>query len=158
MLTVDHRNPRRKRVTIRSVVKFYGQRPKILENGDMSPVWFLSPYEFVSQWEPRMVRYPLSLADYKCGGHDVDMTEASLQRLKNQAFGEPLELIPGEDYTAKASVPVKPAFPDVPSTETFRHSWVLVQLRRPRVPVFGGSPLPRHRDGAAGRRGAIVMS
>ena len=54
-LNVDARNKHYKKVTVRDMALFYGQRPKV------SDMWHLSPYEFVRWWKPVMLTYPQSL-------------------------------------------------------------------------------------------------
>ena len=43
---IDMRNRKKKKVTIRDVAMLYGQRPHD------DPIWYLSPYEFVTYWGP----------------------------------------------------------------------------------------------------------
>ena len=52
---VDARHPKRKKVTVRDFAYMYAHRPS------HQCVWFLSPSEYTSYWEPRLFTYPLSL-------------------------------------------------------------------------------------------------
>ena len=49
-------------------------------------------------------------------------------------------------------------FPDVPSTQHFRHTWVLMRRLRPVAPSLSGSPIPRHRLGEGERAAKITMT
>ena len=69
------------------------------------------------------------------------------------------ELIPGEDYAVKEGIPgVWWPYPDVPSTQSFHHTWVLCRRRRPNAPAFAGAPVPRHRAGETKRAAMIAMT
>ena len=84
---IDHRNPSKRKVTIRDVSVLYGQRPKHAD------VWHLSPYEFVMYWEPTLAKYPLSLLE-----NDLDVCHARLTptgRRKVQVRSTDLK--PGDD-------------------------------------------------------------
>lgn len=45
---IDARNKRKKKITFRDVAVLYGYQPQLPE------LWYLSPYEFVTYWEPRL--------------------------------------------------------------------------------------------------------
>ena len=69
------------------------------------------------------------------------------------------ELVAGVDYVVKEGLSGSwLPFPDVPSTQHFRHTWVLQKNRRPKAPSFVGAPLPRQSAGEADRAGMIVMT
>ena len=79
---VDTLGRRHRRNTFRDVAAFYGQRPR-----DDPRVWYLSPYEFVTEWEVVMLRYPQSLHDRDSDKHHDALTEegvALLTRCKNR--------------------------------------------------------------------------
>ena len=150
---VDMRNARRRKVTFRDVATLYGHRPK------HDAVWFLSPYEFVTYWEPIMLAYPLTLAQDGDDANHACLTEGGKYKLERRVSDDSMELIPGEDYVVKDNdgtdwLP----FPDVPSTAHFRHTWVLRRRRRPRAPSFAGAPLPRHSAGEGDRAAMITMA
>ena len=44
---VDTRRRKFRKVTLRNSAVLYGQRPKWRNGNSISPVWYLSPYEFV---------------------------------------------------------------------------------------------------------------
>ena len=94
-MEVDGRNPRRRRVTIREVAMLYGQRPK-----DPS-IWYLSPYEFVTHWEPCLASYPLSFTSHRDGEHRVPMTPLGLARLRGKKAGDVLDLILCKGYEVR---------------------------------------------------------
>ena len=85
---VDGRNVRRRRVCLRNMATLYGQRPKFAvprsaaEPADQySPLWHLSPYEFVMYWEPRLLSYPQSVADCQNPRHHARLTAAGVKKI-----------------------------------------------------------------------------
>ena len=88
------------------------------------------------------------------------MTPESKARLRAKPAGDVLELVPGVDYVVRKGAPGWLAFADVPSTQHFRHTWVIERCRRPTAPSFAGTPLPKHWTGEGGesRSATIVMS
>ena len=56
--SVDMRSKRHRKIMFRDVAALYGYRPC-----DDARVWYLSPYEFVTEWQVVMVSYPQSLYD-----------------------------------------------------------------------------------------------
>ena len=70
------------------------------------------------------------------------------------------DMYPGVDYVVR--VPGKQEnwlpYPDVHSTQHFRHTWVLVRRNRPVAPSLNGSPIPRHRPGEGERAAEITMT
>ena len=75
---IDARNPRKRKVTIRDVATLYGQRPRHPD------LWYLSPYEFVMKWEPKLLSYPTSLTELTQQDHHVKMTSSGLAKLEEQ--------------------------------------------------------------------------
>ena len=149
---VDVRNPHRKKVTFRDVATLYGHRPR------HDAVWYLSPYEFVTYWQPIMLSYPLRIDDNENEAHHATLTESGREKLTRPS-DEGTELIPGEDYVVKDSASSEwLPFPDVPSTAHFRHTWVLSRRRRPRAPSFAGAPMPRHSAGEGDKAALITMA
>ena len=151
---VDFRNPKKKKVAVRDAAVLYGQRPK-------HPwVWYLSPYEFVTYWEPTLLSYPTHASDVEAPKHHVRMTDQGLAKLQ---CSDRENLIPGTDYLVKddTSEEQRPAwlpYPDLPSTQHFRHTWILMRRRRPVAPSFAGAPVPKHGTGEAKRSATIVMA
>ena len=151
---VGFRNPKKKKVAIRDAAILYGQRPK------HPAIWYLSPHEFVTYWEPKLLSYPTHVADVEAPHHHVRMTVDGLAKLKGK---DREDMLPGVDYPVKedTSAEETPAwlpFPDSPSTQHFRHTWILVRRRRPVAPQLSGAPVPRHRAGEASRSATIVMA
>ena len=64
---VDSRSKRHERIHFRDVATLYGYRPSAQED---HRVWYLSPYEFVTEWEVVYLNYPQMLR-----GADSDGTE-----------------------------------------------------------------------------------
>ena len=154
---VDARNPNRRRVVARDHSMMYGQRPKD------NDVWFLSPYEFCMGWSLRLARYPLHW-DYEEEDYHAALTIIGVAKLQAKPRGEPVELVAGTDYQVRdggldpvAGTRWMP-FPNTPSTKAFRHTWVIVQRRRPTVPVFAGCPAPRTKDGEHERSAMLVLT
>ena len=69
-----------------------------------------------------------------------------------------MDLEAGVDYVVGDGDAYWQPFPDCPSTQSFRHTWILVRRRREVVPPFAGAPAPRHRPGEEQRAAAIVMA
>ena len=149
---VDRRNPRKKQVTIKDVSTLYGQRPQVPD------LWFLSPYDFVSEWEPVLVSYPTSLRNMHDSKYHAFLTESGVAKLRAQEHGEEVEMLGGEDYVVKEGGEDWYAYPKEPSTEHFRHTWVIQRRMRPKAPSFAGAPLPRHAAGETERAAMIVMA
>ena len=153
---VDFRNPRRRKITVRDVATLYGQRPRHPD------VWYLSPYEFVTHWETKLLSYPLSLDSATDRRHHVRMTERGTDKLREKARdrtkAKDVELEPGVDYVVLDGGDDWLPYPDVPSTQTFRHTWIMVRRKRPKAPSFAGAPVPRHSHGQHQRAATIVMA
>eukprot|EP00973_Karenia_brevis_P049867 6924239-Karenia_brevis.AAC.1 len=96
---VDRRNPVKKKITFRDVATLYGQRPRCEE------IWYLSPYEFVTYWEPVLLRYPTRERDNQNEAFHATLTDdgvAKVQERRRSANDETAqELIPGIDYVVK---------------------------------------------------------
>ena len=45
-------------------------------------VWYLSPCEFITEWEVKMLSYPQSLQDGNHRRHHAEFTEAGKEKLK----------------------------------------------------------------------------
>ena len=160
---VDMRNKRKKRVTFRDVALLYGHRP-CEHQGEMSEVWYLSPYEFVMYWEPVLLTYPRTLDDEESKECHAYLTDAGRQKLSTKmqnshGNGDKEDMIPGEDYEVKEGqrgewLP----FPATPATDIFRHEWILQRRRRPEAPSFTGAPVPRHKAGEAERAACLTMA
>ena len=69
---------RRKKLYFRNVSVLYGERPRDSE------VWQLSPYEFVTHWEPKLVSFPQSLADAENPDHHVKLMQLGYLKLIEQ--------------------------------------------------------------------------
>jgi hypothetical protein len=114
---IDARNKKKKKVTFRDVATLYGQRPQD------DRVWHLSPYEFVTYWEPLLLSYPQTLADAEDPKHHARLTEAGRQKLTAAGRWQlEVDLKPGEDYVVKEEQEKGQtwiAFPDVPDAEHF---------------------------------------
>ena len=123
-------------------------------------MWFLSAYEFVTYWKAILVLYPLTIDDADNPKHHVELTDCGRAKLTAQQRGQDAEeLIPGIDYVVKDDGGANwLAFPGGPSTDNFRHTWVLKRRRRPRAPSMNGAPIPRHRQGETNRAAMIIMA
>ena len=143
---VDTRSRQHRRITIRDVAAFYGQRPC----HDLR-VWYLSPYKFVTEWEIVMLRYPQCLRDRDSDMYHAALTEegvALLTRCKNR---QP-RLEPGVHYQVKDAPSIDwIAYPEGVVTDRFRHTWIIRKRKRPVAPMFIGSPVPMKRNDSADR-------
>ena len=153
LVEVDARSKRKGKITFRDVAVLYGQRPHDLR------VWYLSPYEFVSDWEVKRLSYPTTIEAAADPRHHVDLTEAGIAKLVNHdPSRRPPELHPGIDYVVKDGGAHWLAFPDLPTTEQFRHTWIIQKRRRPHVPTFMGSPVPSKRNNASEFSALLTMA
>ena len=73
---VDMRHKVHRKITLRDAAVLYGQRP-------CDPrVWYLSPYEFVKDWEIVMLSYPQTLRDARHPRHHVRLTPEGQAKLE----------------------------------------------------------------------------
>ena len=128
-LSVDMRNPKKRVVSLRDWVKFYGLRPKHKD------VWYLSAYEFLLYWTPALLSYPLSLKSLESGTHHVKMTKAGMRVLKAAKGRSVMSLQPGFDYVVKDGDLDWLPYPDTESCAEIRHTWILVRNNRPKLPT-----------------------
>ena len=150
---VDARSRTKGKVTFRDVAVLYGYRPKD------NRIWYLSPYEFVSEWDVQLLNYPTTLEESCDLKHHVNLTEIGTAKLENKEPGKkPPELYPGVDYVVKDGGDDWLAFPDVPSTANIRNAWIIQKRRRPRVPTCLGSPVPSKTNNAAERSAMLTMA
>ena len=122
-------------------------------------LWYLSPYEFVSEWEVKLLSYPQTLEDTINQKHHADLTETGLAKVMNREPRQPPpELYPGIDYTVKDGGDDWLAYPDLPTTASLRHTWIIQKRRRPNVPTFLGSPVPSKRNDASEHSAQMHLS
>ena len=90
-----------------------------------------------------MFSYPQSLQDGNHRRHHAELTEVGRAKLKaNKRYHHDCGLFPGIDYRVKGEPdPRWLSFPDIPSTQHFRHMWIIEKRCRPVAPVFVGSPV-----------------
>ena len=115
---------------MRDVALLCGQRPRVLKDG-VSGVWYLSPYEFVTYWEPVLLKYPWRVDENKSEECHATLTASGHEKVRSQSRnGEGAhdtdELVSGEEYVVKASkhrywLP----FPETPATEVLRRQRIL---------------------------------
>ena len=67
LVDVDARSRMKGEITFRDVAVLYGQRP----HDDR--LWYLSPYEFVSEWEVKLLSYPRTLGESSDPHHHADV-------------------------------------------------------------------------------------
>ena len=153
LVEVDARSKRKGKISFRDVAVLYGQRPHD------ERIWYLSPYEFVSEWEVKLLSYPRTLAEAAALHHHADLTDVGRTKLLNHEPGtKPLEMFPGIDYVVKEGGEDWLAYPDLPTTEHLRHTWIIQKRRRPVVPIFMGSPVPSKRNDAAEHSAMLTMA
>ena len=102
---IDARNPRRRKVTFRDVAVLYGQR--------RNELLYMSPHEFVTYWEPKLLKYP---TNESAAGQEYQATLTELRRQKlqyqselramhDQAANE--DLVHVIDYVVRAATEVR---------------------------------------------------
>jgi hypothetical protein len=150
---IDARSKRKGKITFRDMAVMYGQRP------NDKRIWYLSPYEFETDWEVNFLSYPQSLHDTDNPRHHAELTDAGIAKLHDQHPGEKTpELYPAVDYVVKAGGDDWLAFPDVPTTSHFRHTWIIKKRRRPIAPMFMGAPVPSKRADAVDHSAMLTMA
>ena len=96
LVEIDARSRTKGKITFRDVAVLYGQRPKDKR------VWYLSPYEFVSEWDVKLLSYPRTLEETSDPHHHAELTEAGMAKVMNREPGKPpRDLYPGIDYQVK---------------------------------------------------------
>ena len=136
---IDGRSKRHKRVNIRDVAMLYGHRP---HKDQDHRVWYLSPYEFISEWEVVLLNYPQSLHGHTSDVYHASLTDAGLQLLTDSTSRHP-KLEAGIHYVVKEGQHANwIAYPACSATESFRHTYIIKKRRRPAAPMFIGSPVP----------------
>ena len=84
-------------MTFRDVATFYGHRP----NKDLDHrVWYLSPYEFISEWEVVLLNYPQSLHGHDSEVYHASLTNAGMRLLADSTSRHP-KLEAGKHYVVK---------------------------------------------------------
>jgi hypothetical protein len=131
MALVDTLHRRFRKITLRDTGVIYGQRP-------CDPrVWYLSPYEFVKDWEVVMVSYPQTLRDASNPRHHVRLTEEG--KAKMEALQAPIDddgLNAGVDYVVKDGGKSWLPYPQGPSTDHFRHMLIIQRRACMHAPAF----------------------
>ncbi len=151
---MDKRLPNKKALTYRDVALLCGHRPMCSD-----AVLYLSPYEFVTHWEPVLLQFPRSLAEDAAGTCHAALTAEGIVALRKRAAGETIDLQPGVHYLVREQsdgswIP----FDDRPATAALRHTRVLQRRRRPPAPTFYAAPLPHHGPGQGERNALITMT
>ena len=62
-------------IPFREFATLYGERPRD------DRVWYLSPYDCISEWEVKMFSYPQSFQDGNHRRHHAEFTEAGRAKL-----------------------------------------------------------------------------
>ncbi|CAE8714602.1 unnamed protein product [Polarella glacialis] len=150
---MDRRHARHKKLSHKTVAIAYAYRPR------RQDVWYLSPYEFAVFWEVRLLRYPLVLMDNKNSENHAFLTPVGEKKLRRATPGQSPALHAGIDYVVKEAgctnwLPLQ----DCEATRACRHDWVLVRRRRPMIPSFAGSPLPKRGGEAQERNARIILT
>ena len=73
---VDMRSRRHRKITFKDVAAFYGYRPCSDKR-----IWYLSPYEFVTEWEVVMLNHPQSLYNKDDDKYHASLTEEGVALL-----------------------------------------------------------------------------
>ena len=128
---VDTRHPRYRKISVRDVATFYGERPKDPR------VWFLSPYEFESEWKVVMLKYPQSLRESGKACNHAELTTEGVMKLRmNRENRIDFRLVAGMDYAVKDEGGEDWIAYTDPNTDHFRHTWIITKRKRPVAPIF----------------------
>ena len=109
----------------------YGDRPRD------ERVWYLFPYELISDWEVEMLSSPQFFKSASNKQHHAKFSEVGREQIKaNKIDHHGSDLFPGVDYCVKSELESWwLPFPDIPSTQYFRHRWITVKRNRPGAPL-----------------------
>ena len=107
-----------------------------------------------------MQSYSQSLQDGNHRRHHAEFADVGRATLKaNTRYRHDCDLIPGIDCQVKSKPdPRWLPFPDIPSTQHFRHTWIIEKRCRPVAPVFVGSPFPMKRHDSSERSALLTMA
>ena len=115
---------------------------------------------FVDVVQPEL---PKNTDDAEKKAYRVELTPEGLQKLSSgnefMLQPEPAPLVGGTDYVIKEDggtcwLP----FPDIQETRSFRHDWVMEFRRRPSVPTFISSPMPKTGQQHLERNAMLLMA
>ena len=123
---------------------------------------FLSAFEFKRLVEVVMPKLPSCVEAYvKAVGDDTNhvvLTAHGYNLL--ETFQDMALLEPGRDYHVNDHPPSDAGwlpFPAHALTEKWRHSWIMRLLKRPVVPVFANSPIPRGKASDLERNTMLLL-
>ena len=139
------------------IVEVYGHRPKTAE------VWWLSPYEFVTNWAVTIARVPTTQREWELeerSSWDVSLTAAGLKLIQKQTDPDKkLQLQPGTHYClAVQTTPGRICLDDGTATAQLRHRCYLLRRRRPCCPHFENSPVPLQKAGQEEVNARLTMT
>ena len=139
------------------IVEVYGHRPRT------AAVWWLSPYEFVTNWAVTMARVPTTQREWELeerSSWDVSLTAAGLKLIQKQTDPDKkLQLQPGIHYClAVQTTPGRICLEDGTATAQLRHRCYLLRRRRPCCPHFENSPVPLQKAGQEEINARLTMT
>ena len=138
------------------IVEVYGHRPRT------AAVWWLSPYEFVTNWAVTMARVPTTQREWELeerSSWDVSLTAAGLKLIQKQTDPDKLQLQPGTHYClAVQTTPGRICLEDGTATAQLRHRCYLLRRRRPCCPHFENSPVPLQKAGQEEINARLTMT
>ena len=82
LVEVDARSHKKGKITFRDVGFLHGQRPRD------ERIWYLSLYEFVSEWDVKLLSYPTTLEDAADPHHHAELTDEGTAKLLNHEPGK----------------------------------------------------------------------
>ena len=139
------------------IVEVYGHRPKT------AVVWWLSPYEFFTNWAITMARVPTTQREWELeerSSWDVSLTAAGLKLIQKQTDPDKkLQLQPRTHYClAVQTTPGRICLEDRTATAQLRHRCYLLRRRRPCCPHFENSPVPLQKAGQEEVNARLTMT
>ena len=139
------------------IVEVYGHRPRT------AAVWWLSPYEFVTNWAVTMARVPTTQREWELeerSSWDVSLTAAGLKLIQKQTDPDKkLQLQPETHYClALQTTPGRICLEDGTATAQLRHRCYLLRRRRPCCPHFENPPVPLQKAGQEEVNARLTMT
>ena len=139
----------------------YTVRP-LERKGKCTELKYLSLCEFLRYWRIELVTYPLTPTDILHMDNEefhATPTVEGCAKLHTRTYEDTSPLLAGIDYVVKNQGGKDWfAFPDIPSLQRIRHTWMITRNERPKNPTFHQAPMPKRKEQHEERNALITMS